>query len=29
MWVAHAIIMFVILCLGMSMISYPPPSERR
>jgi len=29
MWVALALMMFVILGLGLSMVSYPPPSDRR
>jgi len=29
MWIAHALVMFVVLGLGLSMVSYPPPSERR
>jgi len=29
MWIAHAIVMLVVVCLGLSTVSYPPPSERR
>jgi len=29
MWIVHALMMFVVLGLGLSMVSYPPPSERR
>jgi hypothetical protein len=29
MWIAHALMMFVVLGLGLSMVSNKPPSERR
>jgi hypothetical protein len=29
MWVAHALMMLVVLGLGLSMVSNPPPSDRR
>jgi len=28
-WIAHALVIFVVLGLGLSMVSYPPPSGRR
>jgi hypothetical protein len=29
MWVAHCLVLFVVLSLGMSLVAYPPPSGRR
>jgi len=29
MWIAHALFSFVVLSLGLSMVSHRPPSERR
>jgi hypothetical protein len=29
MWIAHTLMMFVVLGLGLSMVSSPPPSDRR
>lgn len=29
MWIAHTLIAFVVLSLGLSMVAYPPPSQRR
>jgi hypothetical protein len=28
MWIAHALLAFVVLSLGLSMVSSPPPSHR-
>jgi len=25
MWIAHCLVMFVVLSLGMSLVAYPPP----
>ncbi len=29
MWVAHCLVLFVVVSLGMSLVAYPPPSGRR